>query len=218
MSTGVFARSGADDVSERGFYAALSASLIWGLVVTAFVANKAAELNYDPGIIEVIMIGLVIPIIGAIVAKASDNPIVSFIGYNMIVVPFGLILAPLVNHYSPNIIRNAFAITALISVVMGSAGIMFPAFFSRLGPVLFLALICLLIVRIAQVFIVGLDLVVFDYIAAGIFSLYVGYDMYRASSVPRTINNAVDVSIDLYLDVVNLFVSILRIVGSGDTD
>ena len=49
--------------------------------------------------------------------------------------------------------------------------------------------------------------------AAAIFSLYIGYDMYRAQRYPKTADNAVDCAVDIYLDIINLFLRLLRILG-----
>lgn len=215
ISTGVFERGGRDEISEQSFYGALAISLIWGLVITAIIAQKIAEIHYMPGVLEILLIGLVVPIIGIFIAVKSDNPIISFIGYNMIVIPFGIILGPVLNQYAPNIIRNAFGVTALITFIMGLAGTLYPAFFSKLGPALFLSLCCLVFVRIAQIFIPALDLTIVDYIGTGIFSLYIGYDMYRANNVQKTLDSAIDISVDLYLDIINLFLLILRIMGKS---
>lgn len=216
ISTGVFERTGRDSISAQAFYGALAASLVWGLAATAVISHLVAQSGYMPGLLEMIILGLVIPIVGIFMSVKSGNPIISFIGYNMIVVPFGIILGPVLNQYSPNVIRNAFMITTVITFTMGLLGTVYPAFFARLGAALMLSLFCLLLVRIAQIFIPALDLTVIDYIGAGIFSLYIGYDMYRANHVAKTIDNAIDVSVDLYLDIINLFLHILRILGKKD--
>lgn len=216
ISTGVFKRTGNDEVSEGTFYATLTLSLLWGLIGTAVIAYKTIELHYNPGIGMILVLGLLVPIIGIFIAIKSDNPAISFFGYNLIIVPFGIILGPVINQYSPNVVRNAFAMTAAITFFMGFSGTCFPGIFKNLGAPLFLALGGLLMVRIAQLFIPELNnLRIVDYIAAGIFSLYIGYDMYRASEISKTIDNAVDISVDLYLDIVNLFLTLLRILGKS---
>ncbi len=215
ISTGVFDRQGRDSISGPFFYAALTASLLWGLVVTAIVAHKVIASQYQPGLWEILLLGLALPIVGIIVALKSDNPIVSFIGYNMIVIPFGIILGPAVNHYSQDVIRNAFMLTAIITFVMGFAGTCFPRLFENMGAPLLLSLGALVLVRVAQIFIPEMQSLGFiDYIAAGIFSLYIGYDMYRASVVQKSLDSAVDISVDLYLDIINLFLNLLRIMGN----
>jgi FtsH-binding integral membrane protein len=55
-----------------------------------------------------------------------------------------------------------------------------------------------------------------DWIAAGIFSLYIAYDYARAQLIPKTVDNAVDVCIALYLDVINLFIRIASIMSRRD--
>ncbi|MFA6339025.1 MAG: Bax inhibitor-1 family protein [Candidatus Paceibacterota bacterium] len=218
VSTGVFDRNGNDSISSQSFYATLTLSLLWGLIATAIIAYKAIEVKYMPGIGAIIVFGLIMPIIGIFIAVKSDNPAISFLGYNLVIVPFGIIIGPSVNHYSPDVIRNAFGVTASITFFMGFMGTCFPNLFKNLGMPLFLALCGLVLVRIAQLFIPALDLTIIDYIAAGIFSLYIAFDMYRASEMPKTIDNAIDLSVDLYLDVINLFLNILKIMGSKNED
>jgi FtsH-binding integral membrane protein len=216
VNTGVFERDGNDVLSERGFFFALGLAVVYGLAGTAFVASKFAAMHYNPGWMGIIIIGLVIPIIGIVIAIKSDNPFISFVGYNMVVVPFGVILAPVLNVYSPNVIRNAFGMTAVITCVMCCLSTIYPAWFSRLGGVLFSCLLGLVLVRVLQLIFPALgQFTIVDWIGAGIFSLYIGYDWYRANNVPKTLDNAVDIALDLYLDIINLFLLILRIMGKN---
>ena len=53
-------------------------------------------------------------------------------------------------------------------------------------------------------------------VAAGLFSLYIGYDVYRSQQFPHTVDNAIDSAIDIYLDVINLFLNLLRIFGKAN--
>lgn len=219
ISTGVFDRNGSDQLTAPQFYAALTLSLLWGLIGTALVAYKAILMQYHPSLMAVLGLGLVLPIMGIFIAIKNENPVISFIGYNMIVIPFGLILGPCVNQYSPDVVRNAFAMTAGITFIMGFAGTCFPNIFRNMGAPLFLALTSLVMVRIVQIFVPALQsLTWIDYIAAGIFSLYIAYDMYRASEIAKTVDNAIDLSVDLYLDIINLFLNILKIMGSSKSN
>lgn len=52
-----------------------------------------------------------------------------------------------------------------------------------------------------------------DWIVAAIFCGYVGYDWGRANNIPKTLDNAVDSAAALYMDIINLFLRILRILG-----
>jgi FtsH-binding integral membrane protein len=220
VSTGVFDRDGQDSISAQAFYFVIAIVLFWGLFGSAALAYYAISIGFmttyvpaNPWII-VIGLGLVIPIIGILIAVKSDNALISFFGYNLIIVPFGFLLGPVVNQYQPDSVMHVFGVTAGIAFFMGLMGTIFPNFFSKIGYALLLALSGLVIVMIAQLFIPELRLGIIDYIGAGIFSLYIGYDMYRANAMPKTLDNAVDICVDLYLDIINLFLFLLKIMGN----
>ena len=61
--------------------------------------------------------------------------------------------------------------------------------------------------------ILGFSQEISDWIAAGLFSLYIGYDVWRSQQFPKTVDNAVDSALDIYLDIANLFIRILSIMG-----
>ena len=46
-----------------------------------------------------------------------------------------------------------------------------------------------------------------------LFRSYIGYDWARANTCARTVNNAIDLSASLCLDIVNLFLRILQIMN-----
>ena len=48
------------------------------------------------------------------------------------------------------------------------------------------------------------------------FSLYIGYDFVSAQQAKHTVANAIIYGADIYLDLVNLFVEILRILKDND--
>ena len=133
------------------------------------------------------------------------------------VVPFGAILGPVLAQYElaqPGIVGEAAQLTATTTGVMAVSGLLFPNFYRSIGGALFGALTALLVVLIASFFVPALmDFTIIHYLAAGLFSLYIGFDMYRASEIPATLDNAVDVCVSLYLDILNLFLWVLRILG-----
>lgn len=211
----VFERYGADAMSRRTFYFVLGAILAWGFGLTAALSELTA--GWNPNIWVFLGVALVLPIIGIVMSAKSDNPLVSFIGFNLVVVPFGVILGPALAAYkvaSPGVVAEAAMLTAIVTGVMGLSGVLFPKFYEGLGGALFGALLCLVVVRVIGLFVPAIgNLGIIDYVAAAIFALYIGYDMYRASTIPATLDNAVDVAVALYLDIINLFLNILRILG-----
>jgi FtsH-binding integral membrane protein len=200
------------NLSEKTFYTSIAGFVGYGLLLTAMLATYVAP--PIPSLGFMIICGLVLPLIGIFVAQ-NDNPVVAFIGYNLVVAPMGLVLGPVANVYAPDVVANAAMITGMITGLMVIAGFTYPNLFKSLGGVLFYSLLGLLIIRILAIFIPALNFGFIDYIAAAIFSLYIGYDMYRASTIGRTWSNSIGVAVSLYLDIINLFLSILSI-GNDD--
>ncbi|MFZ3032322.1 MAG: Bax inhibitor-1 family protein [Candidatus Moraniibacteriota bacterium] len=199
-------------MSRRGFYFALGCVLTWGFFATHLVSQATA--TWHPSFWMFLFVGLVLPIVGILLSGFSSNAIISFIGFNLVVIPFGAILGPVLAQYEltqPGAVTRAALLTATVTALMGVSGLMFPQFYKNIGGALFMALLCLLGVRVLQMFVPNLQNVGFiDYLAAGLFALYIGYDMWRASDIPATLDNAVDVAVSLYLDIINLFLSLLK--------
>lgn len=204
-------------ISSRAYNLILVGTVLWGLVVNAFLCVKVGDVYRYINPILFFVLYLVCGIAGIRIAAKSKDPKISFLGYNMIVVPFGLVISTLVQAYgglSSSVVSNAFIYTALITVGMLGAVMAFPELFQKIGGVLFGCLaglviceIVLLIFRIRHTYT--------DYIAAGIFSLYIGYDIYRSQQFAKTVDNAVDCALDIYLDIANLFVRLLQIMGNS---
>ena len=53
----------------------------------------------------------------------------------------------------------------------------------------------------------------FDWVFVLLFSLYTAYDWVKAQAYPKTFDNAVDSAIDIYLDIINLFLRLLSIIS-----
>jgi FtsH-binding integral membrane protein len=204
-----FKNNGKSTISDRSFYLSISLFISLGLLTT-WTATLFAPATF--GLPFLIFIGFVIPMIGVFVSQSDSFP-TSLLGYSMITIPFGLILKPVLDAYSPDVVNNAVLLTAMITTLMGTSGLLYPNFYSKIGTTLFISLCCLLFVRILGLFIPELRFGIIDWIAAGIFSLYIGYDMYRASVATKSIISALHISVSLYLDIINLFLNILKIIG-----
>ncbi len=207
-------------ISDRVYNGIIIGVLLWGLLVNYVLCALFSEsiLNVQP---LVLLIGyLVLAIAGTVIAARSHNPVVSFVGYNMVVVPFGLVISWLVGGLGgmdSQVVTYAFLYTMLIATGMFACYLIAPQFFSRIGGALLAVLgglvLCELILLIFRV-----DQVVTDWLAAGIFSLYIGYDIYRSQQYPKTVDNAVDSALDIYMDIANLFIRLLVILARSKSD
>ena len=143
----------------------------------------------------------------------SDSPLVSFVGYNFVVVPFGLIINLVVCQYDPSLVLEAMRVTGLVTFLMMVLGSMFPRFFEKIAGALTIALLAVIIVELIEMFILKTHHGIIDWIVVVIFCGYIGYDWGRANRIPKTVDNAVDSAASLYIDIINLFLRILRILG-----
>lgn len=150
---------------------------------------------------------------GIMIFTRSADPIISFLGYNLVVIPFGFIINIVVSRYDPAIVVNAMQVTAWVTLGMMILGSIFPNFFKKIHGALTIALIVVIIVELVEVFIFHMHHGIIDWIVVFIFCGYIGYDWGRANSIPKTVDNAVDSAAALYMDIINLFIRILRIMG-----
>ena len=70
---------------------------------------------------------------GAWLFHSSNKPWVSFLGYNLVVVPFGLIVNLVVSRYDSALVHEAIRITALVTLGMMAFGTLFPRFFASIA-------------------------------------------------------------------------------------
>jgi FtsH-binding integral membrane protein len=144
---------------------------------------------------------------------SSNSPMVSFLGYNFVVVPFGLIINLVVQQYDSSLVIEAMRVTGLVTFLMMVFGSMFPRFFEKIAGALTIALLAVIIVELIEIFILKTHHGIIDWIVVVIFCGYIGYDWGRANKIPKTVDNAVDSAASLYIDIINLFLRILRILG-----
>jgi FtsH-binding integral membrane protein len=143
----------------------------------------------------------------------SDNPAISFVGYNFLVLPLGLVLVGILPFYDNSVIARAFMATASVTGIMMMLGATYPRFFLSIGRALFIALIATIVVEVGLMLITGSSPAFMDWIVVLIFSGYIGYDWARAQALPKTLDNAVDCAASLYVDIVILFIRLLEIMN-----
>ncbi len=205
-------------VSDRTYNLIMGGTVLYGIAVNIILCNLVGNVYMYVNPIMFMLAYFVLCFAGIFIANKSQNPAVSFLGYNMVVVPFGLVISTLVEAYggiSSALVTDAFYFTALITAIMVFASLAFPSVFDRMGGFLFVSLIALLICGIFAMFMPGMY-TIYSYAAAAIFSLYIGYDFHRSQMFPRTVDNAIDCALDIYIDIANLFVRLLQIFGRSN--
>ncbi len=202
-------------LSANMYNLVLGCVVLYGVIVNALMCRYLAPaiMNIHP---VALLVGyFVLVIIGVIITYKSENPLVSFAGYNLVVVPLGAVLTVCLQGYDTSLIYKAFFLTAVITAVMLVAATLFPGVFAGMGRMLFAGLLGVIAAQLLSLFL-NMGMTLISWVAAVLFSLYIGYDWVKAQMYVKTLDNAVDSALDIYLDIVNLFLHLLRIVGNGD--
>lgn len=209
-----------DTLSERDYVGAIVWLTTLGLAVSAGMGTLTR--NWEPNIFAYLGVGLGLPIVGMLIALFSKDWKVSLLGFGMIVTGLGAILGPAVALYDKGSILAAVIATGGVTFVMSCTGMMYRKSLEHWGGYLFGALIAILFALIAQSILSamgapmgGLLWKVISIGAVIVFSLYIMYDWNRALRLPHTLDNAVDVAVAIYLDIINLFIWLLRIFGGN---
>ena len=204
-------------ISTRAYNTIMSLTIAYGLFINvllcAFVGNVY---NYVNPLLFLIAY-FVLCIGGITIANRSSSPAVSFLGYNMVVIPMGLVISSVVSVYvsiSPAVVLLAFIDTLIVTGLMVVAAVALPSFFAKMGRILGIAIFGLIICYFVNALFFRTESMLLAWVAAAIFSLYIGYDFWRSQQYPKTVDNAIDCALDIYVDIANLFLRILEIVGS----
>ena len=136
----------------------------------------------------------------------------------------GLMLTPLLQRtlgYSngASLIMTAFGGTACVFAVMASIATTTKRDFSGMGSWLMAGVIVLILAAVANIFLQMSALsIVISMLAIGIFSAFILYDVQRIVNGGET--NYITATLSIYLDVYNIFTSLLHLLGiaGGDRD
>ena len=206
-----------DQISSSAFNAVMCATLFWGFLVNALMIGFWAEpiYNFLSGISPWVTFGgyFVLSIIGILLSVKSDKPAISFLGFNLLVLPIGVMLCLLVPWMPIAIVNKALILTGLVTATMILLGLIRPQLFLGLGRTLFIALIVGILAEVLATFVFHYTGAAFDWLFVIIFSAYIGYDIAKAQVYPKTVDNAIDCALDLYLDIVYLFIRLLSLLA-----
>lgn len=182
--------------------------LFVGSQMTATIISMGV---WFPIIALVVLIGIIFAI-----RKYKDTPIgfgLLFVFTFIMGITISLsILSYLATPEGINIVMKAFIITILLFFVMSVIGYKTQKDLSSMGMYLFVALIALIIAGLVNLFVQStLMSFVLSSFGAVIFSLFIMYDINQI--VKGHVTSVTQATIALYLDFINLFLSILNILG-----
>ncbi len=220
--------SRADSVTLVQFFNTVYAWMASGVAMTALVAwwvstqPQLAELFRGPTrwVLLIVQIGLVIAIAGAVNKISTGVATALFMLYSALM---GLTLSVIFSIYTAPVIATTFAVTAGMFGAISVYGFVTKRDLTRLGSLLFMALIGLVIASIVNIFWANSTLYwIVTYAGVLIFVGLTAYDTQKlkviahqtADAPAMAARLAIVGALTLYLDFINLFLFMLRIMGN----
>ena len=216
-----------DSVTLVQFFNSVYAWMASGVALTAVVAwwvstqPQLSQLFMGPvrWVLLIVQIGLVIAIAGAINKISTGVATILFLLYSALM---GLTLSVIFHIYAAPIIATTFGVTAGMFAAVSIYGFVTKRDLTKLGSLLFMALIGLVIASIVNIFWANSTLYwIVTYAGVLIFVGLTAYDTQKLKIIAiETADNpsmaarlAISGALTLYLDFINLFLFMLRILG-----
>ena len=191
-----------------------------GIINRNLLAIGVLRMYYVLAILEVVAVIA----FSALVYKASSGMLkLIFLVYSAL---SGLTFSAIGIVYAPDVIGSAFLGTLAIFVVLAVYGYFTKENLTRFAPMLTAGLIAIILVSVVNIFLgnSAIDLFV-SVLGVIVFTIYIAVDVNRirnnviayAIHEDSDILNKIEIfgALTLYLDFVNLFLSLLRILGRG---
>lgn len=219
-------------VMAEGFMSKVYGWMAGGLSLTALVSYMLSPYNnpklfmalFGSGFAPIILLmfvqfGIVFYFWSSWQKLSYNTMSILYMAYSVLT---GVILTPVIFSYTSASVFSTFAITAAMFSVMALYGWATKSDLSGLQNVLFMGLVGLIIANLFNMFFQspGFDLMI-ACIGVGIFSMLVAYDIQKLKRISHElIASPEDIgkvsllgAMMLYLDIVNLFLYLLRILG-----
>lgn len=138
-------------MTRRQYNMTLCGTLLYGLLLNFLICTRFGDAAAYVNPLVFFLGYFICALAGCMMSAWFHNPVVSFIGYNLVVVPSGFIVSMAVQEYGglgSEVVTQAFLITLLVTAAMTLLAVASPEFCSRIGSVLFGTLIGLLIAEV----------------------------------------------------------------------
>jgi len=206
-----------DQISVRRYNAVMLLTLLWGFLVNTvmvyYFAIPIMRLLSGVGPLWIFIGYFVLAIAGIAISARSTNPWISFLGYNLLVLPIGVLLCLILPGIPVAIVTKAVLLTGIVTATMTLLGLVAPNVFLGMGRTLFIALIVGILAELVATFLFHYTGTAFDWLFVVLFSGYIGYDVAKSQIYPKTVDNAVDCALDIYLDIINIFIRLLALLS-----
>ena len=197
----------------------LGGTLLWGFLANALICFFTRNMALIDYAVPILIGYIVLALVGVLMTR-SRSATVSFVGYNLVVIPLGFVLSLFISEFEPLMVATVFFETAAVTLTMMLLSLIFPRLFLSMGRALGMTLLIVIVVELVISVVMYATgafndnvFLLIDGIIVVVFSLYIGYDWAVAQQRHRSVDAAVDSACALYLDVINLFIRLLSIMG-----
>ncbi|WP_281164812.1 Bax inhibitor-1/YccA family protein [Liquorilactobacillus sicerae] len=218
-----------NEVGLQGFLAKMYGFMAGAIAISAVIAYLISNVFYTQTInfiaqnqlIVWILFGLQFAIVLGMSFKADRSPVMTAFGLLSYAVIEGLFFGVIVSAYAKLDVTMAFVGAAAVFATMAVIGTTTKKDLSRIGTQALAALIALVIVSLINIFLQSsVIMFVFSFIGVIIFTALTAWDaqkfkqLYFQTAGQINENNlALMGALQLYLDFINLFISLLNIFG-----
>jgi modulator of FtsH protease len=209
---------GATTASRSGLLAKVSGLLAFSMVFTALGAAVGVQ---APGLGFVAIIGVLI--LSFALTFARNVRVLNLVLLYTLTLLMGVGLGGIIETYlaagAGGVVIEAAGSTALLTVGLSVYALTTKRDFSSLSGKLFIALLGLIAVSLVSIFVHATILEIIIGLAGSIiFSIYLVFQIQQTRFAEDTLPNAIVISAGIYLSIINLFLSLLRLftaVGGG---
>ena len=178
-------------------------------------AGLVAGYQLDPGWILpifVVQIGLIVAL-NSWREEAGLNLVLLYAFCAFTGMTLGPLIAELADAGMMNVVFQAGLATVVITGCMFVIGRSIERDLYAWGPFLFATLLAFIVLQLTNqlLFNAPLGQVLLSFGGVVLFSLYLVFDINRIRHLPDTMGNAVLICLDIYLDIINIFVNLLQI-------
>lgn len=182
--------------------------LLWGVSANAIVCACFQDifLQWEPR--AVFTAYSIMATVGVCISIFIENALISFIGFNLVILPLGVTLSIALRVLGVSMIVHTFSLATLITILLLVAAAVKPEIFNSAGDLLSVCLVAIVVVELVLNLSGGVPGKWWDGLVASLFSAYIGYGWGQAQDREKTLDNAIDSPVRLYLDFINLFIKI----------
>ena len=81
------------ELSLRAYNLTIGFVLLWGIVINVLMCKFCVKTFMNWNYTAIVICYFVVCTIGIFISKISNNPLIIFLGYNMVVLPVGVVLS-----------------------------------------------------------------------------------------------------------------------------